>query len=59
MADTEKDQEKKLVSKLAFGTTCLKLSKKFLVDPWSIEESSLSNNLLLTVCYKSVIDADA
>lgn len=49
----------KLVRRLAFGTTCLKLSKKFLVDPWSIEESSLSNNLLLTVCYKSVVDPDA
>ena len=40
-----------VIKKLCFGTTTLKLAKKFLVDPWTLDESSLSNNLLMTVCY--------
>ena len=47
-----------VVKKYVFGTTCLKLATKYLVDPWSLEESSLSNNLILTTCYRSKEAAD-
>jgi exosome complex RNA-binding protein Rrp42 (RNase PH superfamily) len=43
-----------LIKKLLFSTTCLKVNSKFLVDPQSLEESSLSNNLQLTTCYMNV-----
>ena len=49
--------EESAIKRYVFGTTCLKLASKYLVDPWSLDEACLSNNLVLTTCYKSK-DAD-
>lgn len=44
----------KIVKKLLFGTTLMKMNQKVIVDPQSIEESSLTNNLVLVTSYVDV-----
>ena len=47
---------KQIVNKAIFSTIALKAASKALIDPQNINESSLSNNLVLVTCYHPIAD---